>query len=1193
MFNTPAQLTGTPPEMRNKLERIAPHVLRVEGREGWSITQATREALDLIEDMRAHGGRNVLDVARQGVIGGGGKRYSPQAIEIARTLQQGPVKAAAAFRRYANDEALSREGAQEAFFEPPTQQEAFADAFGDGAAEPIKGKAFEPAEELRVPKLRDHLEAGSTEEFFHRIDAKYEALLRGEPGHVYVNPPAHALIVAVGLEPFEGLTLGAEESRRLYHNLGAMAAVERDPELAAGIERLRAAMRDARRETRVLTFVLAAGPGARRRTMRQARREEAFHRQQILRNQGHVLARHVNPLRMLAVPEIRKAYAATRKLREVEGQTAFLEMGAILATGQWPDLGLTQAEAETALYHYLAELERMHGKQASGIIDYVEPVLRRSLASRRQASRAMDQRAVRRRAAGEGIRPGPGGPGSQGKFRSPARGREEGPRGVPREVQRNLSAGDLFASEEVAASQEAAAHDEARLLGERLTAQFKSGMAKRPPKRGAPEETQTSLFEETPEKAQPSLFDELLRDTRGGGPPIDVEAAKERVREGARVVRDFFLPGGELLAQQGQAGRQIKKLIDTAFDRGELAAGKRVVRLLDAGVHKLDRAERWDLLDALEGRTEDATERTWAVHDVVRAVLDEMATRAVDLGVKVRYTRTVWPGEDPAGLNQLQRARLAAGHPVRVQGKRAFRPRRDYFPHVIPNPAQLEKPIAGKNQLRADVVENLVRQGVRPDRASAERMVDGYAEWVKDGGRNGELERFLVESGQAADSAEALWKLQRYRQRTLKRAGSLEFAREIDLPFYDPDPARVLPGWVSKQSLRLAQVEVLGQDNQRINRLVKRVEDTGGDAELARRAVDQILEMVNEPATPGARLARALRTLNGFKLGLSAVANVTQGALNSLLASDLTSTIAGVRGAATKEGRRMAAEAGAALEAVIQESMRHAGQDGVALATFLRATGFSGTERLNRIVAANAGAKYAERLRNRLQSKPGDGRARAMLEELGLDPDHVQGPMGPDEVLVAAKRFSDLTQFRSRPQDIPLWASTPAGQMFFQFKSYLYGQTRLVYRELVGEMRAGRFGRGLRALLILATVFPLTGKAVKAVREFITGRMFRKEKKRKAPADPKLEALKEYLDSAAQVGAAGVLGDLMQSGRWSRGVEFFAGPTLGTLGETVDAAAKGDKRALLRQALTPLPVGRELILDELAPRKPRSKKRGN
>jgi broad specificity phosphatase PhoE len=134
LFDSPAAYNATPPELRGKLERVAPQVLRVEDRPEWNITPMVREAVNALAEARAHGIRNIEDLARQQSLTGETKEYRPEALAIARTLRQGPLAAAQAFRRYANDESLSREGAQVSFFTPPTRAEAFTDAFERSAA---------------------------------------------------------------------------------------------------------------------------------------------------------------------------------------------------------------------------------------------------------------------------------------------------------------------------------------------------------------------------------------------------------------------------------------------------------------------------------------------------------------------------------------------------------------------------------------------------------------------------------------------------------------------------------------------------------------------------------------------------------------------------------------------------------------------------------------------------------------------------------------------------------------------------------------------------------------------------------------------------------------------------------------------------------------------------------------------------
>jgi hypothetical protein len=103
VFKDSEQFEGTPPAVRNKLERIMAPLSRVAGKPEWDITPDVREAVDMLERARATGSKNLDDlVAQQGLFGGG--EFSPRAVALAKMIQsKGPVDLAKAFARYAND----------------------------------------------------------------------------------------------------------------------------------------------------------------------------------------------------------------------------------------------------------------------------------------------------------------------------------------------------------------------------------------------------------------------------------------------------------------------------------------------------------------------------------------------------------------------------------------------------------------------------------------------------------------------------------------------------------------------------------------------------------------------------------------------------------------------------------------------------------------------------------------------------------------------------------------------------------------------------------------------------------------------------------------------------------------------------------------------------------------------------------
>jgi hypothetical protein len=683
---------------------------------------------------------------------------------------------------------------------------------------------------------------------------------------------------------------------------------------------------------------------------------------------------------------------------------------------------------------------------------------------------------------------------------------------------------DLFDEGEFAGNREAAASDVAKLERDRLSAEFASPLTRqnlrRKLKRG-PQPVQGGLFEAPPEAPrQPGLFGEergsfSLRALRRQADEYGEFPLPRKQTVFGDAVDALLRPAGGVVSKQGEAGEVLMHFVNEANDAGDVEAGKRLVKLQDSGVTKLSKEDRIQLLDILEGRRSGTPElRRIAMQ--VRALTDEIGGEAESLGVEIS-----------AGGRKVPFVRLA-----------------NYFPHVIRSVEQLASKF---NPVRKDVIDNLVRLGIKPDVASAKLMLDDYLGWQKDGGRRDTLIQYLIDTGQAENRLEATRLLARARKDTTLKHGSLEFAREIDLPFYDPDPGRVLPHWVASATERLESIRVFGQKGAQgdlVQSLIESIRESGGDANYVEKAVERMLGRVND-LQKGQRVSAFLRTVQGFKLGLAAIPNATQGALNSLLYGDLQATAAGFKGILTKEGRRFGMRSGASIDSVLNEMTREVGSEWHPLGVYLKAVGFTGTERLNRIFAANAGANYAGRLAKRLRLNPNDKTTRARIEELGIDPDQVQGgQLTGDQILKAAKKFSDVTQFRSRPQDLPLWASSPVGKLFFQFKTFVYNQARLIGRTTIEEAKRGNFGRASRNLLILATVFPLTGEAIGALRSLMTGR------------DRDVEGWERYLDDIGQVGALGILSDLFESVQYGGVLKYAAGPAFGQIGEIADAALR-------------------------------------
>jgi hypothetical protein len=381
LFESPAEFRQTPPELRGKLERVAPQVLRVEGREGWAITDQVRKAVTALQDARVHGIRNLEDLARQTNLNGQTRNYPPDVLAIAKKLQEGPLAAQRAFRMYANDEALSREGAQTSMFEPPTQREAFDAAF--------KGS---PATYARPYDYVPH----SHPEYFGQAQSRYKRLAGGGPGIVLMNRPA--------LEMLNQLN-----QRLTGTEVQFMGVAFRDPRLVPAMVRV---LRESanlpsnathQRPMRQLSdsleqawmhdrdHLVTAALHDRSVPLKElfgTMREELHHRESFRIGDIESFPSKLRRQRELRADErYRRAALNIMGAREYlagqDAESTELEVMAHIAAGEHPGaLGLTQEEAHGLYNRWAEELYREHGERALPAILRAYPQLRRDLLAR-------------------------------------------------------------------------------------------------------------------------------------------------------------------------------------------------------------------------------------------------------------------------------------------------------------------------------------------------------------------------------------------------------------------------------------------------------------------------------------------------------------------------------------------------------------------------------------------------------------------------------------------------------------------------------------------------------------------------------------------------------------------------------------------------------------------------------------------
>ncbi len=479
LFESPKEFNQTPPELRAKLERVAPHVLRVESREGWGITPQVREAVSAIGEARARGIRNLDDLASQVELGGQMKRYSPEAIAIAKKLQEGPLAAQRAFRQYANDEALSRPGAQSPLYEPPTREEAFASAFGGERAPGQMARNID--RKRQTPTNRKNTWA----------DADWEVLPErvDRPIRIRLNEQAGVIIT----EALHGTDSGKEVAGGQVNSRSGAALAEHIRRMAEeALSDGHVGISEATRAYRLADEIAAAAKNARGAIIyvssgRIPLRERAGTLREELTHELQERAEAARSPKDLAAfyKDVRGHTAARIALGSLkragyplDDRTVANEVAAKVASGRAKEMGIPAGTADSFLKHYADALDRHFGPgTAQMVLRHTDPSVRmetndalpgkgpRPPPVRRNAGQALPgdagASAGRGQGEGEGIGPvatrGRSGPGGESVSDSERTGPGSDVEGTPEKGERGsatlgaLTLGlDKFVTEDVA-----------------------------------------------------------------------------------------------------------------------------------------------------------------------------------------------------------------------------------------------------------------------------------------------------------------------------------------------------------------------------------------------------------------------------------------------------------------------------------------------------------------------------------------------------------------------------------------------------------------------------------------------------------------------------------------------------------------------------------------------------------------------
>ncbi len=471
------------------------------------------------------------------------------------------------------------------------------------------------------------------------------------------------------------------------------------------------------------------------------------------------------------------------------------------------------------------------------------------------------------------------------------------------------------------------------------------------------------------------------------------------------------------------------------------------------------------------------------------------------------------------------------------------------------------------------------------------------------------LEKWIVENHPelATNRFEANVVLQDYvRHHSAPRFGNMEKARELNLPDWaiKTDLEAVLSTYYTRGYRRLEEVRTLGQNNEIINPLIQGMRAEGYNAQFAEDLLAATTGTV-QYSQGRANLSKFLRTVNTPLLASAQVINLSQ-SVSTLLRTNTRATLKAMFQLSTnfRKESEFGLRSSALMDNFTGEIMRQMGGFDAG-GQFLRATGFSFTERINRTISAVAGRNYAQQTFKRISDQVKRGqvpnkRAVKELERLGINVDEAikRGGLKQDDLFSAAQQITNDTQFRTRAKDLPLWWNSPEGKVVNQFGQFAFKQTQLIKNEVAKKLFTDPV-QGLKNLTKLGIAFPIAGEIFgrgrRAIREAGSAGLsqiigtdpieFPEVDENLLAAVKKTgvdnpEMITRIVEDAIMVGALGKFMDVWQATQYGTlsQVSAILGPSVPLAVAPLEAVARGEIKPISKEVQRRIPFLAPIIV---------------
>lgn len=257
-------------------------------------------------------------------------------------------------------------------------------------------------------------------------------------------------------------------------------------------------------------------------------------------------------------------------------------------------------------------------------------------------------------------------------------------------------------------------------------------------------------------------------------------------------------------------------------------------------------------------------------------------------------------------------------------------------------------------------------------------------------------------------------------------------------------------------------------------------------------------------------------------------------------------TYRGMKGLLRKGGDEFVERTGA-LSQTVAHDIKEMYSQGWMTDQYLKITGVTPLDNLTRRFAVHAGDFWLDDIVRGLQAGKNTKYWTKAADELFIDIPTLakqNWKFAQDERDVLLKRLSDTTAGRTRPTEMPNWASSDVGKLVLLFKKFMIFQTRFMKDYAFKPLVARDTPLGKRASILSAFVlgqYPL-GSLLGEVRSIQTGK-------------ERPEGLKKVIDNLAFVQAFGIWADIASAaGRGEAGIgKWAAGPIVNNTSQWLSA----------------------------------------